>query len=64
MIVVGGSPTDNIQYELIRKQFECMASYLSWDVLFQKSNNAIGKDELVKYVEAMEELENIGKEIL
>ena len=64
VIVVGGSPTDNIQYELIRKQFECMASYLSWDVLFQKSYYANGKDELVKNVEAMEELENIGKEIL
>lgn len=64
VIVIGGSPTDNIQYELIRKQFECMASYLSWDVLFQKSYYANGKDELVKNVEAMEELENIGKEIL
>ena len=53
-----------MQYELIRKQFECMASYLSWDVLFQKSYYANGKDELVKNVEAMEELENIGKEIL
>ena len=38
-----------------------MASYLSWDVLFQKSYYANGKDELVKNVEAMEELENIGK---
>lgn len=24
LIVVGGSPVDNIQYELIRKQFDCM----------------------------------------
>ena len=63
VIVVGGSPIDNIQYELIRKQFECMASYLSWDVLFQKSYYANGKDELAKNVEAMEELENIGREI-
>ena len=26
LIVVGGSPVDNIQYELIRKQFDCMAT--------------------------------------
>ena len=41
-----------------------LKEYLSWDVLFQKSYYANGKDELVKNVEAMEELENIGKEIL
>ena len=28
-IVVGGSPVDSIQYELIDKQFDCMAKYLS-----------------------------------
>ena len=26
---------DSIQYELIDKQFGCMAKYLSWDVIFQ-----------------------------
>lgn len=35
LIVVGGSPVDNIQYELIRKQFDCMADYLSW-ICFSK----------------------------
>ncbi len=35
-IVVGGSPVDSIQYELIDKQFDCMAKYLSWNLLFQK----------------------------
>ena len=36
-IFVGGSPVDSIQYELIDKQFDCMAKYLSWDMLFNKS---------------------------
>ena len=63
VMVVGGSPIDNIQYELIGKQFECMASYLSWNILFQKSYYANGKDELAKNVEAIKELENIGREI-
>lgn len=63
VIVVGGSPVDNIQYELIRKQFECMADYLSWDMLFQKSYYATAKDELAKDATALEELENLGCKI-
>ena len=57
VIVAGGSPVDNIQYELIRKQFECMAGYLSWDMLFQKSYYATDRDELAKNTAAIEELE-------
>ena len=63
VIVVGGSPVDNIQYELIRKQFECMGSYLSWDILFQKSYYANAKDELGKDEKIIQELENIGRNL-
>lgn len=63
LIVVGGSPLDNIQYELISKQFECMAGYLSWNMLFEKSYYATAGDELAKDHNAMTELENIGKNI-
>ena len=62
-IVVGGSPVDSIQYELINKQFDCMAKYLSWDMAFQKSYYATAKDELAKNADAMKELENIGKNL-
>lgn len=62
-IVVGGASTDNIQYELIGKQFECMAEYLSWDILFSKSYSANGKDELAENVDVMEELETLGKNV-
>ena len=60
LIDVGGSPEDNIQYELIRKQFDCMADYLSWDMLYHKSYYATARDDLQKNMEALEELENIG----
>ena len=64
VIVVGGSPVDNIQYELIQKQFECMAGYLSWEMLFQKSYYATAKDEMSKNAAAMKELEELGNKIL
>ena len=64
VIVVGGSPVDSIQYELIQKQFDCMANYLSWDMLFQKSYYATAKDELSKNASAMEELEKLGADLV
>lgn len=63
VIVVGGSPVENIQYELIRKQFQCMADYLSWDLLFHKSYYATGKTELSKNEAAVAELVQLGKEM-
>ena len=54
-IVVGGSPVDSIQYELIDKQFDCMAKYLSWDMLFKKSYYATARDELEKNKDSMNE---------
>ncbi len=39
-IVVGGSPVGSIQYELIDKQFDCMAKYLSLGYAFQKMATA------------------------
>lgn len=62
-IVVGGSPVDSIQYELINKQFDCMAKYLSWDLLFQKSYYANARDELSKNAAALKDLEDIGNNL-
>ena len=49
--------------ELIDKQFDCMAKYLSWDMLFQKSYYATARDELEKNKDSMNELEEIGKNL-
>lgn len=61
VIVVGGSPVESIQYELIQKQFECMAEYLSWDLMFCKSFYANGKNELAADQSAMAEMRELGK---
>ena len=57
------NPTDSIQYELINKQFDCMADYLSWDMLFQKSYYASEKTDLAKDENSLKELEDIGKNL-
>ena len=40
-IVVGGSPVDSIQYELIDKQFDCMAKYLSYSHMEDAENETV-----------------------
>lgn len=59
-IIVGGSPTDAIQYELIGKQFKCISEYLGWDLLFQKDFAANDKDDLAKCEAALNELKALG----
>lgn len=63
VIAIGGSPTTNVQYELIEKQFQCIGDYLDWDIKFHKSFFASEKDDLLKNESAMKELKALGKEI-
>lgn len=63
IIVVGGSPVESIQYALINTQFDCMAKYLSWNLLSQKSYYATAREELAKNTDALKELEDIGKKL-
>lgn len=61
VLVVGGASTDNVEYALIRKQFECIAAYLNWDIRFYKDYCANGKDDLAGNSAAIEELKHLGK---
>lgn len=63
VIIVGGSPTDNIQYQLIEQQFQCMAQHLSWDVLFHQSYFANSRDDLSNNKQALSELEKLGQQL-
>lgn len=60
VLVVGGAPTDNIEYSLIKKQFECIAEYLNWDIRFCKTYYATEKDDLAKNSAAIEEIKKLG----
>lgn len=59
-IIVGGSPVEEEQYDLIRRQFACIAEYLQWDILFHKDYFATEKDDLVKSETAITEIKALG----
>lgn len=63
VIVIGGAPVGDVQYDLIQKQFQCMADYLSWDVLFQKSYSANSTTDLAHDESIIAELKQLGAEI-
>lgn len=60
LILCAGAPTDDIEYELIKKQFAEMADYLSWDVEFYKSFYASEKNEIANNADALAELKTAG----
>lgn len=63
VFVPGGAPVDATQYALIKSQFECMANYLSWDMLFYKPFYATGKDDIKSDAETVTELIELGKSL-
>ena len=63
VIVVGGADTSDPQYDLIKKQFECIANYLSWNIIFHQSYSASEPTDLGKNQEALNELTAIGGNI-
>ena len=59
-VVIGGDSTDSVQYQLIDKQFACMAGFLNWNVVFNKSYSANGLKDLAGNIVAIDELKTIG----
>ncbi len=55
VIIVGESPVDSMPYELMSKQFGCIAGHLPWDMLFLKSYYANVEDEPAKDVNVEDE---------
>ena len=63
VIVVGAARVGSIQYELINKQFQCMADYLFWDMLFIKSYSASDRADLSNNTDAIAELKELGSNL-
>ena len=63
VIIVGAAPVGSIQYELINKQFQCIADHLSWNMLFQKIYSAFARTDLNHNAEAIDELKALGSNL-
>lgn len=64
IIVVGEASQDDLQYELIAKQFECICGYLGWDIVFCNTYTAGAADELAGNVSAMAEIEGLWNTLI
>lgn len=60
LIIVGGASTDDEEYQLIERQFECMAEYLNWNIKFSKKYAATDIKDLEKNEEAIAELKALS----
>lgn len=60
VIVPGGAETDDEEYTLIKRQFELISEYLSWDMEFFKNYFACGKDDIAGRPEVIDELKALG----
>lgn len=63
LIVVGGSDVENVQYELIHRQFQCIEEYLDWKMMFFEKFSATKKDELAQNPTAIDQMVATGKSI-
>lgn len=63
LLLVGGAPVEDKQYDLIHQQFACIANYLEWDMVFQKDYSAMEKDVLKNDAEVMKVLEMLGENL-
>ncbi len=63
LILCAGSSTDDIEYELIKKQFDEMGRYLAWDMVFYKKYYANGKDEIANKPQIISELKALGSSL-
>lgn len=63
VVVVGGAATDNEQYDIIKRQFDCMAKFLNWDLRFFESFSATKVGDLAGNASAMDKMRDLGKQI-
>lgn len=63
IILTGEAATDDEEYSIIKSQFDCIAKYLNWKILFFKTFCAGNADELSKSQNVMTQLRTLGSEI-
>lgn len=54
-------PTDDVEYELIKRQFDEMCRYLGWNIDFFKKFYAVEKNAIAHNTEALAEVKAVGE---
>lgn len=62
-IIVGGASLEDVEYELIKSQFECISKYLGCEMVFHESFAANALGELAKNDAAMEKMKALGRSL-
>ena len=62
-VVIGEAELDDAEYEIIQKQFQCIADYLGWNIVFAKSISANKPKDLAADADMLAELEKLGAEL-
>lgn len=63
LILCAGAPTDDEEYGLIKRQFELMSEYLSWDIMLYKAFYAIDINAVSNNEAVLEEMKEVGRNI-
>ncbi len=63
MFIVGGANTSSLQYQLIKNQFESIASYLNWEFVFYKTVSSMNDSADLKSLEFLSDVALIANAI-
>lgn len=63
VIAIGASGLQNPQYRLIKEQFECIAKFLQWEIIFSESASAHDRGDILESKEKILEFESIWGKI-
>ena len=61
LLLCAGAPTDDVEYDLIKRQFDEMAEYLEWDMKFFKAFYAYEKNDIASNTDALNEMKKLGE---
>lgn len=63
IIAVGADGIQEEQYELISRQFRCIAGYLGWEIVIDKAVSAYMAGEILQKKDKIEDFIEIGKSL-
>lgn len=59
LIKVGGASTDAKQYQIITDQFDCIANFLEWEIVFDENFSAYAVGDILQQTDALKKCETL-----